>query len=237
MKNVIVTGSGGLIGSTVCDFFSKKGFNIYGIDNDMRKHFFGKEASVDSNLEYLQSNLRNYHHNTIDIRDQNSLQNLYKEVKPCLTIHCDAQPSHDLASQIPIEDFTTNANGTLNLLEASRNFVLDSPFVFLSTNKVYGDNPNKLKIVESDKRWELEKPYFMKGINESMSIDYCTHSLFGVSKASADLLVQEYGKYFSMPTVCLRGGCLTGESHKGIELHGFLSYLTKANVQKKHYKV
>jgi CDP-paratose 2-epimerase len=237
MDNIIVTGSGGLIGSAVCNFFSRKGYCIHGVDNDMRKRFFGKEASVIGNIEYLLSTIDNYHHNTIDIRNQAQITDLYREVKPCLTIHCAAQPSHDLAAQIPIDDFTTNANGTLNLLEGARNFVKDSPFVYLSTNKVYGDNPNRLEIVETEKRWEFSKPLFRNGINESMSIDHCTHSLFGVSKTSADLLVQEYGKYFSMPTVCLRGGCLTGEGHKGIELHGFLSYLTKVNVLKKHYKI
>lgn len=237
MDNIIVTGSGGLIGSAVCNFFSSKGYCIHGVDNNMRERFFGSEASVSTNIEYLQTNLKNYFHNTIDIRNQVQIADLYKGVKPCLTVHCAAQPSHDLAAKIPTDDFTTNANGTLNLLEAARNFAKDSPFVYLSTNKVYGDNPNRLEIVETETRWEYSKPLFQSGINELMSIDHCTHSLFGVSKTSADLLVQEYGKYFSMPTVCLRGGCLTGEGHKGIELHGFLSYLTKVNVLKKHYKI
>ena len=237
MQNILVTGSAGLIGSSVCTYFSEKGFDIYGIDNNMRENFFGVDASVSDNVNFLKSNLRKYTHSAIDIRDNRDIAGLYKQVKPSLTVHCAAQPSHDLAAKIPIEDFTTNANGTLNLLEAARCYVKDSPFVYLSTNKVYGDNPNELPIIETDSRWELGKPYQKKGISESMSIDHCTHSLFGVSKASADLLVQEYGRYFSMPTACLRGGCLTGEGHKGIELHGFLSYLTKVNVSKKHYKI
>ena len=228
MKKILVTGSGGLIGSTVVRFFSDRGFAVTGIDNNMSK-FFGSEASIQENLNFIVEEVRNYDHCAVDIRNAEEILKIFKDVRPELVVHCAAQPSHDLAAKIPLDDFHTNANGTLNLLEAARNYTKESPFVFLSTNKVYGDNPNK-KIKENKTRWQINEKKWKHGIDETMSIDHCVHSLFGVSKTSADLLVQEYGRYFSMPTVCLRGGCLTGENHMGIGLHGFLSFLVKTNV-------
>ena len=230
MRKILVTGSGGLIGSSVVRFFSDLGFAVTGIDNDMRQNYFGAEASIQENLNCLIKEVKNYDHYGVDIRNAEELLKIFKDIRPELVVHCAAQPSHDLAAQIPLHDFHTNANGTLNLLEAARNYTKESPFVFLSTNKVYGDNPNKIVIQESKTRWQINEKKWEHGIDETMSIDHCVHSLFGVSKTSADLLVQEYGRYFSMPTVCLRGGCLTGEDHMGIGLHGFLSFLVKTNV-------
>ena len=225
--NILVTGSSGLIGGEVVEFFINRGFKIYGIDNNMREEFFGINGSTKKNLERLQNKYKNYNHYNIDIRNRVEIDELIKKISPHAIVHTAAQPSHDKAASIPFLDFEVNALGTLNLLEAVRKHCKESPFIHLSTNKVYGDRPNSLDLVELKTRWEYKGSLFKKGIDENMSIDNCTHSLFGVSKASSDLMVQEYGRYFSMPTCCLRGGCLTGPSHSGVELHGFLNYLIR----------
>ena len=235
MKTVVVTGSYGLIGSEVCRFYDKLGFRIVGIDNDMRKYFFGE-----SSKEKSDNNFNNYIHHEIDIRDYEDLSKLFSTYSSDISLiaHTAAQPSHDWAAKEPITDFTVNALGTLNLLECTRLFCPDATFIFTSTNKVYGDTPNNLPLVELDTRYELDASHkFYKGIDESMSIDQTKHSLFGVSKASADLMVQEYGRYFGMKTGVFRGGCLTGPSHAGAELHGFLSYLIKCFIRKKPYTI
>jgi CDP-paratose 2-epimerase len=235
MKTVVVTGSYGLIGSEVCRFYDNLGFRIIGIDNDMRKYFFGE-----SSKERSDNNFNNYIHHEIDIRDYEDLSKLFSTYSSdiSLIVHTAAQPSHDWAAKEPITDFTVNALGTLNLLECTRLFCPDATFIFTSTNKVYGDTPNNLPLIELDTRYELDPSHkFYKGIDESMSIDQTKHSLFGVSKASADLMVQEYGRYFGMKTGVFRGGCLTGPSHAGAELHGFLSYLIKCFIQKKPYTI
>ena len=235
MKTIVVTGSYGLIGSEVCRFYDKLGFRIIGIDNDMRKYFFGE-----SSKEKVDDNFNNYIHHEIDIRNYENLSKLFSTHSSdiSLIVHTAAQPSHDWAAKEPITDFTVNALGTLNLLECTRLFCPNATFIFTSTNKVYGDTPNNLPLIELDTRYELDPSHkFYKGIDESMSIDQTKHSLFGVSKASADLMVQEYGRYFGMKTGIFRGGCLTGPSHAGAELHGFLSYLIKCFIQKKPYTI
>tara|TARA_B100000212_G_scaffold339971_1_gene319479 strand:+ start:3299 stop:4351 length:1053 start_codon:yes stop_codon:yes gene_type:complete len=237
IKKVLVTGSSGLIGSEVVKFFCLKGFQVHGIDNNMREIFFGKKGSTLTNLDRLKNLYSGFINYEIDIRDRKSIYEIVKNINPDLIVHTAAQPSHDKAAEIPILDFEVNALGTLNLLEAARNSCIDSPFIHMSTNKVYGDNPNKFRLVEMETRWEFGDDYYTKGINETLSIDNTTHSLFGVSKASSDLLVQEYGRYFQMPTCCLRGGCLTGPSHAGVELHGFLNYLIKTNINRNKYTI
>ena len=236
-QKILVTGSSGLIGGEVVKFFCLKGFEVHGIDNNMREVFFGPRGSTLSNLERIKSKHLNFKSYCADIRDRKAIYEIVENIKPSLIVHTAAQPSHDKAAEIPFLDFEVNALGTLNLLEAARNLCKESPFVHLSTNKVYGDNPNKLELVEMETRWEFAGEIFSKGINENFSIDRTTHSLFGVSKASSDLLVQEYGRYFKMPTCCLRGGCLTGPSHAGVELHGFLNYLIKSNIEEKKYTI
>jgi CDP-paratose 2-epimerase len=233
---ILVTGAAGLIGSEVVEFFLQKKCSVIGIDNNMRKEFFGPGGDTTSVLMRLQKN-KKYTHFNVDIRDRKKIENIFKKIRPNFIIHAAAQPSHDLAAKIPHEDFHTNAVGTLNLLDASRQFTKDSPFIHVSTNKVYGDTPNKLKLVEKDFRYDYIEPEFIDGIDESMSIDQTTHSLFGVSKTAGDLLAQEYGKYFNMPIGVFRGGCLTGPQHAGVELHGFLSYIVKCAVLKKPYKI
>ena len=240
MSVVIITGSSGLVGSESVDFFCNKGFDVIGIDNNLRKTFFGKEAStiwVKNKLIKKYKNFKNYN---IDIRNINSLEKIFKNFKKniSLIIHCAAQPSHDYGKNFPLLDFNVNATGTLNLLELTKKYCPSAPFIFMSTNKVYGDNPNKLKVVEKQKRWELNKnnDYF-KGINEKFSIDNCTHSFFGVSKTYADLIVQEYGKNIGLKTVSFRGGCITGPNHNGAKLHGFLSYLVKSTLTKREYSL
>jgi CDP-paratose 2-epimerase len=236
MKTVVVTGSYGLIGSEVCRFYNNLGFKIIGIDNDMREYFFG-ESSKKKNLSIEYSN---YIHYNTDIRNFELLSKIFLEYSTdiSLVIHTAAQPSHDWAAKEPITDFTVNALGTLNLLECTRLYCPKSVFIFTSTNKVYGDTPNNLPLIELDMRYELDPSHnFYSGIDESMSIDQSKHSLFGVSKASSDLMVQEYGRYFGMGTGIFRGGCLTGPSHAGAELHGFLSYLIKCFVQEKSYTI
>ena len=235
MKTVVVTGSYGLIGSEVCRLYDKLGFRVIGIDNDMRKYFFGE-----SSKEKVNNTFNNYFHYDVDIRNYNDLLKIFSEYSTdiSLIIHTAAQPSHDWAAKEPITDFTVNALGTLNLLECTRLFCENATFIFTSTNKVYGDTPNNLPLIELDTRYELPTYHELyNGINETMSIDQSKHSLFGVSKASADLLVQEYGKYFGLKTGIFRGGCLTGPSHAGAELHGFLSYLIKCFISKKPYTI
>lgn len=240
MKICLITGSAGLIGSEAVDFFASKFDSIIGIDNDMRQYFFGEEASTNWNVSRLQENYPNYKHYNIDIRDQESLKKVFEEYGKdiALIVHTAAQPSHDWAANDPFTDFTVNANGTLNLLEFTRLFCPEAVFIFTSTNKVYGDNPNFLPLIELEDRWEIDEshPYF-KGIDEQMSLDHTKHSLFGASKVAADIMVQEYGNYFGMKTGTFRGGCLTGPRHSGAQLHGFLSYLMKCAITGQHYTI
>jgi CDP-paratose 2-epimerase len=241
MNVVIVTGSGGLIGSESVAFMNDKFDLIVGIDNDMRSYFFGESASTSWNVTRLKEKFSNYRHRNCDIREQEQVFSIFQEfgtdVK--MVIHTAAQPSHDWAAKEPFTDFTVNANGTLILLEATRQFCPDAVFVFTSTNKVYGNNPNFLPLVELENRWEIDEshPYYKQGIDEKMSLDHTTHSLFGASKVAADVLVQEYGRYFGMKTGTFRGGCLTGPNHSGAQLHGFLSYLMKCTITGDHYTI
>jgi len=237
MKKILVTGSSGLIGSEVCVFFHQKGFEIHGVDNNQRAVFFGPQGDTRWNQQRLASQLDNFHHHEADIRDRQGVLELVRVVKPDVIVHTAAQPSHDRAAAIPFDDFDTNAVGTLNLLEANRQVNPEVPFIHMSTNKVYGDRPNSIKLKELDTRWDYDDPDYEHGIAESFSIDQSKHSLFGASKVAADVMVQEYGRYFQMPTCCLRGGCLTGPNHTGVELHGFLSYLVKCNLEGKEYRV
>ena len=240
MPKVIITGSIGLVGSEAVNFFSKKGFEVIGIDNNLRKFFFGNDGSTSwLKKKIIKENTR-YKHFNVDIRNYQSLEKIFKIYKKniSLIIHCAAQPSHDYGKNFPKIDFDVNASGTLNLLELTKKFCPKSPFIFMSTNKVYGDNPNKLKIIEKKNRYELSKSNkFFKGIDESMSVDDCTHSFFGVSKTYADLIVQEYGKNVGLKTVCFRAGCITGPNHSGAKLHGFLSYLIKKTLSHKKYTI
>jgi CDP-paratose 2-epimerase len=236
----IVTGSGGLIGSESVRHFAGLGFDVIGLENDMRAQFFGPEASTSQNTEELKAEVDTFRSLELDIRDVDGVQRLFAEhgARIELIVHTAAQPSHDWAASDPFTDFTVNANGTLNLLQAARNHCPDAPFVFTSTNKVYGDRPNFLPLIETETRLELPEDHeWYDGISIDMPIDNCTHSLFGVSKASADLLVQEYGRYFDMPTVCFRGGCLTGPHHAGAQLHGFLAYLMKCTASGMPYTI
>src|SRR5215471_7808370 len=236
-RTALVTGSCGLIGSEVTRSFARLGFSITGIDNNHRAVFFGPEGDTSWVLGQLQSELPQYRHAPIDIRDRETVLALIEDLKPDLIIHTAAQPSHDRAAAIPFLDFEVNALGTLQLLEAARRSCPESPFVHMSTNKVYGDRPNALPLAELETRWDYADPAFEHGIAETFSIDQSTHSIFGASKIAADIMVQEYGRYFGMPTCCLRGGCLTGPNHSGVELHGFLSYLMKCNVEGRQYKI
>lgn len=228
-KKVLITGSAGLIGSEAAKFFAKKGFEIHGVDNDMRKYFFGKEASTKWSRNKLKKELKDqYHHNSIDIRNFKKLQKLFNTQEFDLIIHTAAQPSHDWAAKEPHTDFGVNATGTLNMLEAYRLYSPKAVFIFTSTNKVYGDRPNTLPLIELETRYEIPDGHeYKNGINESMSLDQSKHSIFGASKVAADIMVQEYGKYFDLKTVTFRGGCLTGPAHSGAKLHGFLAYLIK----------
>lgn len=237
-KKVLVTGSAGLIGSEAARFFCKKDFLVYGVDNNSRKYFFGESASTEWNKNLLEKEYKNYKHFSIDIRDKDKIKELFKKYKFDLIIHTAAQPSHDWAAKEPLTDFTINAEGTLIMLEAFRNYCPEAVFIFTSTNKVYGDNPNKLPLDELETRYEIKKkhPYY-KGIDENMSLDNCTHSIFGVSKVSADLMVQEYGRYFGLKTAVFRGGCLTGPAHSAAQLHGFLAYLVSSIVRGVPYTI
>jgi CDP-paratose 2-epimerase len=241
MKIALVTGSGGLIGSEAVDFFANKFDKIIGIDNNMRQYFFGDNASTAWNVQRLEKEQIKYIHHNVDIRDADAIEKLFQEYGSdiALIIHAAAQPSHDWAAKEPFTDFGVNANGTMNMLEFTRRYCQKAVFIFTSTNKVYGDNPNYLPIVEKDSRWEIDEkhPYFAKGIDENMSIDHTKHSIFGASKVAADIMTQEYGKYFGMNTGIFRGGCLTGPRHSGTQLHGFLSYLMKCAITNERYTV
>ena len=237
MKKLLVTGSSGLIGSEVCAYFCAEGWKVHGIDNNGRAEFFGPSGDTRWNQRRLQSELPNFVHHELDIRDRKGVLMLFADLRPDAIVHTAAQPSHDLAAKMPFEDFDTNAVGTMNLLEAARLQVPDAPFAHMSTNKVYGDAPNELPLVEQATRWDYASAEDFNGITETMRIDRSKHSLFGASKVAADVMVQEYGRYFGMKTCCLRGGCLTGPNHSGVELHGFLSYLIKCNVEGKRYSI
>jgi len=238
---VLITGSAGLIGSEATRFFHERGFDIVGVDNNMRQYFFGEDGSTTWNREQLECGLSNYRHRDVDIRDTAAIDALFSKFGKdiALVIHTAAQPSHDWAAREPITDFTVNANGTLNLLEATRHCCPDAAFIFTSTNKVYGDAPNELPLVEGETRWEIDTthPYHTFGIDESLRIDQCKHSLFGASKVAGDILVQEYGRYFGLKTAAFRGGCLTGPAHSAAELHGFLGYLVKCVVTGRSYTI
>ncbi len=232
-----MTGSSGLIGSEVCVFFHNQGFGIHGVDNNQRAVFFGPSGDTRWNQQRLAASLERFDHHELDIRDRAGVSELVRGLRPSVIIHTAAQPSHDRAAAIPFDDFDTNAVGTLNMLEAARSHCPESPFIHMSTNKVYGDRPNTIKLKELETRWEYDDPEYAEGIPESFSIDQSKHSLFGASKVAADVMVQEYGRYFNIPCCCLRGGCLTGPNHSGVELHGFLSYLVKCNLEGKEYKI
>ncbi|HEX8475870.1 MAG TPA: NAD-dependent epimerase/dehydratase family protein [Pyrinomonadaceae bacterium] len=241
MSVAVITGSSGLIGSETAKFLHEKGMEIVGIDNNMRKYFFGEDGSTDWNTAQLEQTLPNFTHFPVDVRDPEAIDRIFGErgKNISLVVHTAAQPSHDWAAKEPVTDFTVNANGTLVLLEATRRFAPDATFIFTSTNKVYGDTPNELPLVEQETRWELDPahPYAQHGIDETMSIDQSKHSLFGVSKVAADVLAQEYGRYFGIKTGTFRGGCLTGPAHSGAELHGFLAYLIKCVLTGKPYTI
>jgi CDP-paratose 2-epimerase len=226
VKTALVTGSSGLIGSEMVSFLDERGWRVHGVDNNMRRDFFGEHGDTTWNLERLRRETRRFEHHDLDVRDREGIARLVAEARPELIVHAAAQPSHDLAAKRPFDDFEVNAVGTLNLLEAARARAPEAPFAFLSTNKVYGDAPNELELVELETRWDYADG--RDGIDETMRIDTTMHSLFGASKVAADVLVQEYGRYFGLPTVCYRAGCLTGPNHSGAELHGFLAYLAKA---------
>jgi CDP-paratose 2-epimerase len=241
MSIAIVTGSSGLIGSETTRFLHEKGLHVIGIDNNMREYFFGKDASTHWNTELLRRSLKNFIHIPTDIRDREKVERVFRDRgrEIVLIVHTAAQPSHDWAAKEPFTDFTVNANGTLVLLEAARHYCPDAVFIFNSTNKVYGDKPNELPLLERETRWEIDEQhaYFAHGIDEGMTIDQSKHSLFGVSKLAADLLTQEYGRYFGLKTGIFRGGCLTGPAHSGAELHGFLAYLVKCAVTGMTYTI
>ena len=234
---ILVTGSSGLIGSEVCLHFSEQGCALHGVDNNQRAVFFGEQGDTRWNQARLASLIPGFSHHELDIRDRAGVLALVESLRPDCIIHTAAQPSHDRAAAIPFDDFDTNATGTLNLLEAARRFCPESPFIHMSTNKVYGDRPNSIALQELETRWDFADPAYAAGISEEFSVDQSKHSLFGASKLASDILVQEYGRYFGMPTCCLRGGCLTGPNHTGVELHGFLSYLVKCNLEGRPYNV
>ena len=237
MGTLLVTGSSGLIGSEVVDYFCKLGWDVHGVDNNMRADFFGPEGDTRWNQRRLQSLHARFQHHELDIRDRPGVDALIDSVRPSLIVHAAAQPSHDLSASRPLDDFDVNATGTLNLLEASRRHVRTTTFVQMSTNKVYGDFPNTIRLKELPMRWDYDEPRFADGIDETCPIDRVTHGPFGASKVAADVMTQEYGRYYGMNTCCLRGGCLTGPHHSGVELHGFLSYLVKCNLRGRLYRV
>ncbi len=241
MSVVLITGSAGLIGSGAAEFYAGLGYQIVGIDNNMRQVFFGPEGSTVSNRRRLESGLGSkYIHHSLDIRDSDGIMKLFEIYKRdlALIIHTAAQPSHDWAAKDPLADFSINANGTLNLLEAMRQNCPDAVFIYTSTNKVYGDGPNYLPLVELDTRWEIDVRHpYQKGIPEEMTIDHSLHSIFGASKLAADILVQEYGRYFNFNTVCFRGGVLSGSRQSGVQLHGFINYLMRCNITERAYTI
>ncbi|ODM41736.1 NAD-dependent epimerase/dehydratase family protein [Cereibacter johrii] len=237
MKRILVTGSAGLIGSEAARHYDALGHEVVGVDNNMRRSFFGPDGDTSWQRQRLEQSCSRYRHAAIDIRDRAAVARLFEEFRPEAIVHCAAQPSHDLAAKIPFDDFEVNALGTLNLLEAARQHTPEAPFIFTSTNKVYGDGPNMLELVELESRYDFADPRHAAGIAEDFSIDQCKHSLFGASKVAADVMVQEYGRYFGMNTVCFRGGCLTGAGHSGAQLHGYLSYIFKAAAQGRHYTI
>lgn len=236
-RTALITGSSGLIGSEAVAFFDHRGWSVHGVDNNMRRDFFGPDGDTSWNLARLRSITNHFEHHELDVRDREGVLTLVARLRPSLVIHCAAQPSHDLAKDRPFDDFDVNAGGTLALLEAVRRGCPESPFIFMSTNKVYGDAPNERPLTEHETRWDYARPEDRFGISEDCRIDRCLHSLFGASKVAADVMVQEYGRYFGIPTVCLRGGCLTGPHHSGAELHGFLSYLAKATASGRAYRI
>ena len=235
MRTAVVTGSSGLIGSEMVAFLDARGWRTEGIDNNMRRDFFGEGGDTRPNLEALARSAKQFTHHDVDVRDRDTVERIVRDAKPDLIVHCAAQPSHDLAAQRPFDDFEVNAVGTLNVVEAARTHAPESPFAFLSTNKVYGDAPNEVELVELDSRWDYADG--RAGIDESCRVDETQHSLFGVSKLAADVLVQEYGRYFGLPTVCLRAGCVTGARHAGVELHGFLAYLVQTVLRGGMYRI
>ena len=237
MNRLLVTGSSGLIGSEVVAHFCAQGWDVHGVDNNMRADFFGPQGDTRWNQGRIAAEHKTFQHHEVDIRDRQAVDALIAGVKPTAIVHCAAQPSHDLAASRPFDDFDVNAGGTLNMLEAARRHAPEAPFAHMSTNKVYGDAPNEIALKELDTRWDYDDPAYANGIAESFRIDQSKHSLFGASKVAADIMVQEYGRYFDMPTVCLRGGCLTGPNHSGVELHGFLSYLVRCNMEGRTYKI
>ena len=237
MNTLLVTGSSGLIGSEVVDYFCRLGWQVHGVDNNTRADLFGPAGDTRWNQERLLSVHKNFRHHELDIRDRVGIDRLVAELRPSLIVHAAAQPSHDLAASRPFDDFDINAVGTLNLLEAVRRSCPEAVFAYMSTNKVYGDAPNEIVLAELATRWDYDDPRYVDGIAETCRIDQAKHSLFGASKVAADVMVQEYGRYFGMRTCCLRGGCLTGPNHSGVELHGFLSYLIKCNVIGRTYKI
>lgn len=237
MKKLLVTGSNGLIGSEMVGHFHELGWEVQGVDNNMRADFFGPPGDTRWNQDRLLQQFSRFSHHELDMRDRVGVMGFVEGLEPDAVIHTAAQPSHDLAAKRPFDDFDVNAAGTLNLLEAMRQFCPESPLVHLSTNKVYGDAPNRIKLKELPTRWDYDDPAYRGGIAEDFPVDQSKHSLFGASKLAGDVFVQEYGRYFGMPTCCLRGGCLTGPSHSGVELHGFLSYLVKVNVTRGLYSV
>jgi CDP-paratose 2-epimerase len=234
---ILVTGSSGLIGSEVVAAFSADGAMVHGVDNNMRADFFGPSGDTRWSLQRLKEAHSSFQHHEFDIRNRPAVLDLLKQIKPQAIVHTAAQPSHDLAASRPFDDFDVNAVGTLNLLEAARQACPESPFVHMSTNKVYGDAPNEIRLKELKKRWDYDDPAFANGIPETFRIDQSKHSVFGASKVAADVMVQEYGRYFGLPTCCLRGGCLTGPNHSGVELHGFLSFLIKCNLEGRTYRI
>ena len=237
MRKLLVTGSSGLIGSEMCTHFAARGWKIHGLDNNQREVFFGPQGDTRWNQQRLATAIRGFEHHELDLRDRDGILDLVQQVRPDAIVHTAAQPSHDRAADIPFDDFDTNAVGTLNMLEATRRYCPEAPFVHMSTNKVYGDRPNKIALKELETRWDYDDRDYQNGIAESFSVDQSKHSLFGASKLAADIMVQEYGRYFDMPTCCLRGGCLTGPNHSGVELHGFLSYLVKCNLEGREYRI
>jgi CDP-paratose 2-epimerase len=234
---VLITGSSGLIGSEAVVYFDKRGWQTLGVDNNMRREFFGPGGDTLWNLSWLKENTKKFEHSNLDIRDRQAVLRLFQDQRFDLVIHCAAQPSHDLAAKMPFEDWDVNAVGTFNLLEAARRHCPESPFIFMSTNKVYGDAPNEIPLVEQATRFDYQRPEDFGGVDETCRIDRCLHSLFGASKAAADIAAQEYGRYFGMPVGVFRGGCLTGSHHSGVELHGFLSYLVKVAIHGKPYTI